>query len=83
MVNEYLWDGDWYARGITDDNVVFGISTDQEGRIFINPQGWALLSGAADEEKQERIDSSRFRNSWSRLMAWRSSHRPLPRCGKM
>ncbi|MEK4062510.1 MULTISPECIES: GH36-type glycosyl hydrolase domain-containing protein [Paenibacillus] len=54
-VNTYLWDGDWYARGITDDNVVFGISADQEGRIFINPQGWALLSGAADEVKQEKL----------------------------
>ncbi|WP_341281186.1 NdvB protein [Paenibacillus sp. FSL H8-0537] len=55
VANEYLWDGDWYARGITDDNVVFGISEDQEGRIFINPQGWALMSGAADADKQERL----------------------------
>lgn len=54
-VNKYLWDGEWYARGITDDNVVFGISTDKEGRIFINPQGWALLSGAADEIKQAKL----------------------------
>ncbi|NUU78135.1 GH36-type glycosyl hydrolase domain-containing protein [Paenibacillus xylanilyticus] len=55
IANEYLWDGEWYARGITDDNVVFGISKDQEGRIFINPQGWALMSGAADEEKREKL----------------------------
>lgn len=54
-VNRYLWDGDWYARGITDDNVPFGISADEEGRIFINPQGWSLLSGAADEDKKERL----------------------------
>lgn len=54
-VNRYLWDGQWYARGITDDNVVFGISTDKEGRIFINPQGWSLLSGAADRDKQEKL----------------------------
>jgi cellobionic acid phosphorylase len=51
-INKYLWDGKWYARGITDDNVPFGISKDKEGRIYINPQGWALLSGAADEEKK-------------------------------
>ncbi|WP_342564904.1 amylo-alpha-1,6-glucosidase [Paenibacillus sp. FSL R7-0345] len=55
VVNQYFWDGEWYARGITDDNVVFGISEDKEGRIFINPQGWALLSGAADEEKREKL----------------------------
>lgn len=54
-VNRYLWDGEWYARGITDDNVTFGISTDHEGRIFINPQGWSLLSGAADQDKQDKL----------------------------
>ncbi len=55
VINKYLWDGEWFARGITDDNVIFGISKDKEGRIYINPQGWALLSGAADEEKQKKI----------------------------
>lgn len=55
LANEYFWDGDWYARGITDDNVVFGVSGDQEGRIFINPQSWALMSGAADEEKKRKL----------------------------
>ncbi|GIP47756.1 cellobionic acid phosphorylase [Paenibacillus sp. J53TS2] len=54
-VNRYLWDGEWYARGITDDNVVFGVSKDQEGRIFINPQGWSMLSGAANDEKREKL----------------------------
>lgn len=58
LVNQYFWDGEWYARGITDDNVVFGISSDKEGRIFINPQGWALLSGAADEEKRAKLMKS-------------------------
>ncbi|MBM7572997.1 GH36-type glycosyl hydrolase domain-containing protein [Aquibacillus albus] len=55
IINKYLWDGNWYARGITDDNVVFGISKDKEGRIFLNSQGWALLSGAANKEKKEKL----------------------------
>ncbi|CAK7240797.1 MAG: hypothetical protein STHCBS139747_002245 [Sporothrix thermara] len=46
--NKYLWDGDWFARGITDDGVVFGTRRDVEGRIWLNPQSWAVLSGAAD-----------------------------------
>ena len=54
-VNIHLWDGNWYARGITDDNVVFGISKDKEGRIFLNPQGWALLSGIADETRRNAL----------------------------
>jgi cellobionic acid phosphorylase len=48
-VNKHLWDGNWYARGITDDNKCFGIADDEQGRIFLNPQSWAMLSGAADQ----------------------------------
>lgn len=55
IVNRYLWDGQWYARGITDDNVVFGVSEDKEGKIFINPQGWSLLSGAPNAEQKEAV----------------------------
>jgi len=50
-VNINLWDGEWYGRGITDDNVVFGIKEDIEGRIYLNPQSWSILSGAADKDK--------------------------------
>ena len=54
-VNTHLWDGNWFARGITDNNVTFGIKEDKEGRIFINPQAWALLSGCANAEQQEKL----------------------------
>ena len=52
-VREHLWDGSWFARGITDDNVVFGVSADDEGRIFLNPQSWAMLAGIASEQQIE------------------------------
>ncbi|MFP5391964.1 MAG: GH36-type glycosyl hydrolase domain-containing protein [Gammaproteobacteria bacterium] len=50
--NEHLWDGRWFARGITDDNVKFGIAADTEGRIYLNPQSWSILSGAASAEQR-------------------------------
>ena len=53
--NRHLWDGDWFARGITDDGVVFGVRTDPEGRIYLNPQSWAMLSGAASAEQRARM----------------------------
>ncbi|MCY4744496.1 NdvB protein [Pelomonas sp. UHG3] len=53
--NTHLWDGDWYARGITDDDVKFGIAADTEGRIYLNPQSWALLSGAASDTQRQRL----------------------------
>jgi len=52
VVNQHAWDGSWYARGITDRNRLFGISEDEEGKIFLNPQAWALLSNAADDQQQ-------------------------------
>jgi cellobionic acid phosphorylase len=53
--NAHLWDGDWYARGITDDDVKFGVAADTEGRIYLNPQSWALLSGAASDTQRQRL----------------------------
>ncbi|GAB1318069.1 Glycoside hydrolase family 94 protein [Madurella fahalii] len=53
--NKFLWDGDWFARGITDDNVVFGVKKDPEGRIWLNPQTFAILSGAANRHQIARI----------------------------
>src|SRR5690606_25315115 len=51
----HLWDGNWYARGITDDGVKFGVQTDGEGRIFLNAQSWALLCEAASPEQQTKL----------------------------
>ncbi|OTB03592.1 glycoside hydrolase family 94 protein [Hypoxylon sp. CI-4A] len=53
--NQHLWDGDWFARGITDENVTFGIKKDTEGRIWLNPQTWSILSGAASSEQITRL----------------------------
>ena len=54
-VNKHMWDGEWYGRGITDDGVTFGVSKDQEGKIFLNPNSWALMAGTPDTEKTQRI----------------------------
>lgn len=50
-VNQHCWVEDRFARGITDDGRVFGVAHDEEGKIFLNPQSWALLSGAADNSQ--------------------------------
>ena len=50
-VNQYLWADNWYARGITDEGRIFGTAEDQQGQIYLNPQSWAILSGAASEQQ--------------------------------
>ncbi|KAI1274676.1 Six-hairpin glycosidase-like protein [Xylaria sp. FL0933] len=49
--NAHMWHGSWFARGITDDNVVFGVASDREGKIWLNPQTWSILSGAASPQQ--------------------------------
>ena len=54
-VQTHLWDGNWFGRGITDDGVVFGVSKDVEGRIFLNPQSWAMLADIITPEQQSKM----------------------------
>jgi len=52
-VHEYAWDGEWYIGGTRDDGKPFGSRDCQEGRIFLNPQTWAVLSGIAPADRIE------------------------------
>ncbi len=54
-VNAHIWSDEWYGRGITDDDTLFGIASDNEGSIYLNPQSWAILSGAANKEQQKSL----------------------------
>jgi cellobionic acid phosphorylase len=54
-IDEHLWDGAWYARGITDSGRRFGTDADQEGRVYLNPQSWALLANVASSEQRQKL----------------------------
>lgn len=43
-----LWDGKWYIRGITADGRKIGTQQDTEGRVHMESNTWAVLSGVAD-----------------------------------
>jgi N,N'-diacetylchitobiose phosphorylase len=46
-----LWDGKWYIRGITRKGLRIGSAANAEGKIFIESNAWAVLSGAASPER--------------------------------
>ena len=46
-----LWDGKWYIRGITAKGRKIGTQKDSEGRVHMESNTWAVLSGAADQER--------------------------------
>lgn len=48
---ENLWDGKWYIRGITSKGVKIGTQEDEEGKVHLESNTWAVVSGAASEER--------------------------------
>lgn len=48
-LNAKAWDGEWYIRAVTSGGAIIGSSKNQEGKIYLNPQTWAVLSGVAGE----------------------------------
>lgn len=51
VCNQELWDEEWFIRGITKNGKKIGTTQDKEGRIHLESNAWAVLSGAADKEK--------------------------------
>ncbi|MBP5163595.1 MAG: N,N'-diacetylchitobiose phosphorylase [Spirochaetales bacterium] len=45
-----LWDGEWYIRGITKSGRKIGTSADEEGKVHLESNSWAVCSGLADGE---------------------------------
>ena len=46
-----LWDGRWFIRGITADNRRIGTQADAEGKVHMESNTWAVISGAATREQ--------------------------------
>ena len=51
VINDGLWDGGWFIRGITKNGRKIGTKEGAEGRVHLESNAWAVLSGAADREK--------------------------------
>lgn len=54
VCNDQLWDGQWFIRGITAKGRKIGCREDVEGRVHLESNAWAILSGAADEDKADK-----------------------------
>jgi N,N'-diacetylchitobiose phosphorylase len=51
ILEKYAWDGNWYLRAYRYDGLKFGANECEEGKIFMNPQSWSVLSGHAQGER--------------------------------
>lgn len=57
-IQKTTWDGDWFIWAIGEDGTVFGTQKAKEGRIYINSQAWAVISGAATPEQADKALAS-------------------------
>jgi len=46
-IQRACWDGEWFLWAIGEDGHRYGSKEETEGRIYINTQVWAVISGAA------------------------------------
>ena len=65
VCNEKLWDGKWYLRGITKNGKKIGTAEDEEGRIHLESNAWAVLSGAAPHDKGIRAMDSVYEHLYT------------------
>lgn len=57
-LNQHGWDGAWYLQATTDDGLLLGSQQNDEGQIFLMPNIWAVISGAAPPERAETAMTS-------------------------
>ena len=59
-INSICWDGKWYWRGTNDRGEIIGSEKSEEGKIFLNTQSWAVISGVADNKRAiQSMDSAK------------------------
>ncbi len=53
LINEYFWEDDRFIRGFSEDGQRIGSKENIEASMWLNPQSWSIISGAATPEQAE------------------------------
>ncbi len=53
--NKYAFEEDQFVRGFTEDGYTIGSKHNKEASTWLNPQSWAVISGAAKGEQAKKI----------------------------
>ncbi|MFZ4394417.1 MAG: GH36-type glycosyl hydrolase domain-containing protein [Kiritimatiellia bacterium] len=53
--SDKVWDGRWYRRLLFSNGKVLGSAANRQGRIYLNPQSWSVLSGVGDFENRGQM----------------------------
>jgi len=52
-LNQHGWDGAWYLQATTDNGLLLGSHENEEGKIFLMPNIWAVISETAEGQRGE------------------------------
>jgi cellobiose phosphorylase len=55
IINKVGWDGNWYLAAYNDGGRKIGSSQNKEGRVPLNSQTWAILSGVVPHDRLKTI----------------------------
>ncbi len=83
-LNRYGWDGEWYLQATTDDGLLLGSHENEEGKIFLMPNNWAVISGTADPERAQTAMASVTRyllKDYGTLLNYPAFTKPRPDIG--
>lgn len=59
-LNFLCWDGKWYIRATNDKGEILGSNRNEEGKIYLNSQSWAVMSKVAQGERAlQCLDSAK------------------------
>lgn len=63
VLNRVAWDGGWYLAAWKGDGTPVGSHENEAGQIYLYPQSWAVISGAAHPDRAEQC----LQAAWDRL----------------
>jgi N,N'-diacetylchitobiose phosphorylase len=81
-----LWDGDWYLRGITAKGMKVGSKENEEGKVFIESNTWAVVSDVASPDHARRCMDAVDRHLFSEYgihLLWPAFSKPNDDIGFM
>lgn len=82
--NRHGWDGAWYLQATTDDGLLLGSKENEEGKIFLMPNNWAVISGIAEEDRAQTAMNSVTQyllKDYGTLLNYPAFTRPRPDVG--
>ena len=78
------WDGEWYLQATTDDGLPVGSRENDEGKIFLMPNIWAVISDIAEPERAAQAMQSVTKyllKDYGTLLNFPAFTRPRPDIG--